>query len=131
MLKKGNQTALIDCGTTVQGKNIVRKLKEQGIEKIDYIFITHPHQDHMGGLLDIVSNFQIGKIVLPNINQKMITVKWYKKIMNELDSGKYQIENAEKDKQYNLEDVKIKIINDTYQGKNINNYSTVLKVNYG
>ena len=85
----------------------------------------------MGGLLDIISNFQIGKIVLPNMDLKMITAKWYKKIMKELESGEYQIDIAEINKQYNLDDVEIKIINDRYQGKNINNYSTVLKVSYG
>lgn len=132
LLKKGQETALIDCGTIAQGKDIVNKLKEQEIEKIDYIFITHPHQDHMGGMLDIISNFQIGKIILPNINRKKITAKWYKKIMNELDQGKYQLEVAEKNKQYNLDDVEIKTISGgTYKGKNINNYSTVLKVSYG
>lgn len=132
LLKKGQTTTLIDCGTVAKGKDIVNSIKRQEIEKIDYIFITHPHEDHMGGMLDIISNFQVGKIILPNINQKRIKAKWYKKLIKELNNGNYHLEVAEKNKKYNLEDVEIKIISDqTQKGNNINNYSTVLKVTYG
>lgn len=131
LIEKGNAIALIDCGKASQGKNIVNSLKKRGIDKIDYIFITHPHEDHMGGMLEIINNFQVEKIILPNINQTKVTAKWYKKIMNHLVQRNYQIEIAETNKKYNLENAEIEIISERYQGNNINNYSTVLKVTYG
>ena len=52
--------------------------------------------------------------------------------MDSLNSGKYELEVAEKGKTYHIDDVEIKIISDgLYQGSNINNYSTVLKISYG
>ena len=132
LLEKGQHSALIDCGTQAQGKNIVNYLKDRKIEKIDYVFITHPHEDHMGGLLNIIKNFQVGKIILPNIDLKKITASWYKNLMKELNNGCHQLEFAQKDKTVNLDDVEIKIISDsTYNGNNINNYSMVLKITYG
>ena len=131
LIEKGDVIALIDCGKATQGKNIVDSIRKRGISKIDYIFITHPHEDHMGGMLEIINNFQVGKIILPNINQRKLTAKWYKKIMNQLAQGNYQIEIAETNKKYNLENAEIKIISERFQGNNINNYSTVLKVTYG
>ena len=83
LFEKGNVTALIDCGNTSQGKNIVDSIKKRGINKIDYIFITHPHEDHMGGMLEIINNLQVGNIILPDINTQKITTKWYKKIISQ------------------------------------------------
>lgn len=131
LIEKGNEVSLIDCGKASQGKNIVNSLKNRGIDKIDYIFITHPHEDHMGGMLEIINNFQVGKIILPKINQRKVTAKWYKKIMNNLSQRNYQIEIAETNKKYYLEDAEINIISERYQGTNINNCSTVLKITYG
>ena len=68
---------------------------------------------------------------MPDINQRKVTAKWYKKIMNQLARGNYQIEIAQTNKKYNLENAEIKIISERFQGNNINNYSTVLKVTYG
>lgn len=86
----------------------------------------------MGGMLEIISNFQVGKIVLPSIDETKITAKWYNRLMDSLNSGKYELEVAEKGKTYNFDDVEIKVISDgSYQGSNVNNYSTVLKISYG
>ena len=86
----------------------------------------------MGGLLNIIKNFQVGKIILPKIDLKKITASWYKNLMKELNNGCHQLEFAQKDKIVNLDDVEIKIISDsTYNGNNVNNYSMVLKITYG
>ena len=123
---------LVDCGSSSKGKYLVKSMKERNIEKIDYVFITHPHEDHMGGMKEIISNFKVDKIVLPNIDTGKITAKWFHKLMSTLINGKYELEIAEKGKIYNLDGVEIKVISDaSYQGANINNYSTVLKITYG
>lgn len=85
----------------------------------------------MGGMIEILRNFQIDKIVMPNIGNVTITAKWYKRLMDCL-SSKCEIEFVEKGKTYDLDEVEIRVISDgLYQGSNINNYSTVLKISYG
>lgn len=32
---------------------------------IDYVVLTHPHSDHIGGMIDLMKNFNIGKILVP------------------------------------------------------------------
>lgn len=113
LLQKGHINALIDCGNITQGKNIVQKLKTQGITQINYVFATHPHEDHMGGMYDIITNFEIGKIILPYTAQKEVKTKWYKKLMNKIVKGNYQLEVAQPKVIYNLEGVEIKVISDT------------------
>ena len=132
LFEKGQFSALVDCGSTAQGKKIVNSIRQRNIEKIDYIFITHPHEDHMGGMLEIIRNFQVGKIIMPNIGSKKIVAKWFNQLMENLNSGMYDLEVPKKDNIYYLDDVEIKVLSDeSYQGANINNYSTVLKISYG
>ncbi|MDT8318679.1 MAG: DNA internalization-related competence protein ComEC/Rec2, partial [bacterium] len=64
------KTMLIDGGGFYNnsfdtGKMIIRPfLLTRGIKKIDYMVLTHPHPDHMYGLLHLLKEFEIGKFWL-------------------------------------------------------------------
>lgn len=61
------QTMLIDAGNNDDGEILVQNLKTLGITKVDYLIGTHPHEDHIGGLDDIIQNFEIGTIYMPKV----------------------------------------------------------------
>lgn len=61
------QTMLIDAGNNEDGEMLVQNLKTLGITKVDYLIGTHPHEDHIGGLDDIIKNFEIGTIYMPKV----------------------------------------------------------------
>lgn len=56
------KTILVDAGTKEGGKSVVRYLKARGIEKIDLLVATHGHSDHIGGMGEVIGNFEIGKV---------------------------------------------------------------------
>ena len=62
------KTMLIDGGTKACGDDIVDRLNELGIKRIDYLVGTHPHEDHIGGLYKVVNNFEIGEVFLPAVS---------------------------------------------------------------
>jgi len=39
-------------------------LKSFGIRHIDYLILTHGHDDHMGEAINFVSNFKVGKVIM-------------------------------------------------------------------
>lgn len=45
------QTMLIDVGMPAYAPVLAENLKRMGIEKLDYLMITHPHNDHIGGVI--------------------------------------------------------------------------------
>lgn len=58
---------LVDAGNNDDGPAVVSYLKQQGIKKIDYLVGTHPHEDHIGGLDDVIRAFDIGQAYMPRV----------------------------------------------------------------
>lgn len=126
------KTALVDCGTRSSGDDVVEYLKSIGVTKLDYVFGTHPHDDHMGGMYDVITNIEVGKIIIPEVEKGAVTANWYIKLMNEIVTNKYNVEYVEVGTEYMLGDATIKIIGPkTKFPSNTNNYSTVMKVSFG
>ncbi len=57
-------TTLIDASTADGGEAVAAYLRELGVKKVDHFWISHPHDDHMGGAKQIVTDFQVGEIYL-------------------------------------------------------------------
>jgi competence protein ComEC len=63
----GRRTMLIDGGGLAAssfdvGERVVSPvLWRKGIKKIDYLVLTHPHPDHLDGLVAVARNFRIGE----------------------------------------------------------------------
>jgi competence protein ComEC len=45
---------LIDAGLPAAGPTVVAFLREQGVDKVDVVIISHAHLDHFGGLMSIL-----------------------------------------------------------------------------
>ena len=67
LVKNEDQTMLIDAGNNEDGELLVKNLQTLQVTKIDYLIGTHPHEDHIGGLDDIIQNFEIENIYMPNV----------------------------------------------------------------
>ncbi|BCW98820.1 MAG: hypothetical protein KatS3mg024_1647 [Armatimonadota bacterium] len=49
ILQTKDAALLVDCGETDSGPAILRELRRLGINRLDLVFLTHPHADHIGG----------------------------------------------------------------------------------
>ena len=55
------QSMFVDLGTEMNIKEINAVISAAGIEKVDFFFNTHPHRDHIGGLMPLLEEgFPVG-----------------------------------------------------------------------
>ncbi len=86
------KTMLIDAGPTGSAPKIEQVLRELGRDKIDYLVATHPDEDHIGGMADVISSTQIGTIYAPNKTNNTAT---YRKFLAAIQNNNLQITLAE------------------------------------
>ena len=61
------QTVLIDSGTNASEGVLLAYLDSHGVERIDYLIISHPHEDHMGGADMVLREYEVGVLVMSDL----------------------------------------------------------------
>lgn len=63
LVVQGEHAMLIDTGDMFDGKTVVEYLQDVGINKLDAVIITHYHNDHSGGMHDVLSAIDVKKVL--------------------------------------------------------------------
>ena len=65
LLTCGGQTAMVDTGPADTSRQVVDYLLKEGVRKLDYLFVTHPHSDHYGGANRILETLGARVLLIP------------------------------------------------------------------
>ena len=124
---------LIDASTSEKySKNIIESyLRKRAIRKIDCIIITHPHEDHMAGVLSIIKNFDV-EMVIENVFVKnyenMNECKMYKEINGEFNKKKIKRIYAKSGDALKIGEKALVLFYNPELQRNINDDSLVIKI---
>ena len=126
-----DKTILIDAGNDSDGEKILEFIEAKGIEQIDYLVGTHKHEDHIGGIADIVDNINVGKIIMP-YNEKEES-NFYIKVKNSIQENNLSIWQVNAKDIFNLsEEISFEILYaDNTEPAEPNNASIVVQLKYG
>lgn len=127
LINSNNEYMLIDAGNNNDGKLLVEYFKSLNITTFKYIVGTHPHEDHIGGIDDIINNFNIENILLPDA---ITTTKTFTDVLDAIENKNLNITIPTTGEKINLGKSKLEVI---YTGKDesdLNNTSIVLKLQY-
>jgi len=62
LIQIGGKNYLIDTGLQENSKALVQHLRDLGVDKLDMIFMTHPHKDHIGGMPALLNSFKVKQV---------------------------------------------------------------------
>ncbi len=120
---------LIDAGPDESKNKLIGYLKAQNIKKIDVLVATHPHEDHIGGMDDIVKSFDIGNVYMPRAQTNTYT---FENLLRAIKNKNLKVNTAKAGVQLNIDPlVKIKMLApNSAKYEDLNNYSAVIKLQY-
>lgn len=58
----GEHAMMIDCGDDTQGMMLQKYLTDHDVSKLDYLILTHPDKDHIGGAPAVLTEFSAEQV---------------------------------------------------------------------
>lgn len=127
LINDNNEYGLIDAGNNEDGEKIVKYFKDLGITKFKYVFGTHAHEDHIGGMDNIIENFQIEHFYMPDT---ITTTRTFEEVLDALEEKNIAFETPEEDENLTFSDTVFKVLHVGKDKRDLNDTSIVLKLTY-
>lgn len=131
LVKCGDIEILIDAGDICPRNKVKSYLKRIGIKDIDLVIISHPDLDHIGQMRNIIDNFRINKVIVPDISENIEPHNSvYNKMCEAFEYKDLEINKVSSNQKMQLGEILIDIISPEKQYENLNNNSIVCKITY-
>lgn len=127
LITNNNKTMLIDASTNEMGNRVVKYLNDLGIKKIDYLVGTHPHEDHIGGLDNVIKNFDIGTIYMPNV---VATTKTFEEVIDAISAKKLKVTSPKTGDKFTVGNAECEVMSIRNDKDDYNNCSIVIKMDF-
>lgn len=122
----GGHSMLIDAGDSAKGTAVQNYLRKQNVKKLDYLILTHPDADHIGGAPVIITKFEIDKVFVSNYEKDN---KTYQKLIQALDNKRIKAVTPKAGAKYSLGTAEITVLapNATYDNPNDASVGVIIK----
>lgn len=118
---------MIDGGTDDSADDTIAFITSLGVTKLDCVVATHPHEDHIGGLDDIINEFPTAKAY---ISQGGTTTRAFENLLSALENS--DVETVSAGDVFKVGKAKFEVFApENKEYSELNNYSVCLKMTYG
>ena len=129
LIQADGKSMLIDAGPDESADRLLSYLSDSGIKQIDILVGTHPHEDHIGGIDDVLGKYSVGSIWMPKAAAETQT---FEDLLLAIQDKGLKITAPAPGATYTLGNGKITVLapnSQTYD--DLNNYSIVFRLDYG
>ncbi|MDZ5148144.1 MBL fold metallo-hydrolase [Clostridium perfringens] len=129
-IKVNGNDILIDAGPRSNSKELLEQLKAKNIDDFELVIATYPHEDHIGGMVDVFKEYEVKAFYSPKITH---TTKTYENLVK-----------AVKDEGLKTKELKGGMVIDLGEGakfdvftpqkseyEELNDYSPIMKLSFG
>ncbi len=133
LVMSGGQSLLIDAGENGHETEVLNYLRSMNIKKLNYIIATHQHSDHIGGIPEVLEEFEADNIIMPRLTKAQTpTNSTYTAFLKAVQNSKAKVISAKPGLTYTLGDASFEILGPvTNDCEDINSMSAVTKITYG
>ncbi len=122
------QFMLYDGGNVDDGSLVVSYLQNQGVEELQYVFCSHAHEDHVGGLAAALAYFPANHVYSP-VTEASTTC--FKNFVKYTQQQGLQVEVPAVGTVWQLGSATIQLLGPLKQYNDTNDTSLVLRIDYG
>lgn len=127
LITTATHAVLIDAGEKNKGSAVVAYLKAQGVRTIDLIISTHPHADHIGGLVEVMNAFPVKQIIDSGVSHTTQTYINYLTVVDQKDIP-FDVPSGQV---IDLGGARLEILGPVRSYSDLNNSSVVAKLTHG
>lgn len=122
------QYMLYDGGNVDDGSMVVSYLQKQGVEELQYVFCSHAHEDHVGGLAAALAFFPANHVYSPVTET---STKCFQDFVKYTQQQGLQVEVPTVGTVWQLGSATVTMLGPVAQYSETNDTSIVLRVDYG
>lgn len=119
-------TALIDGG--YDNGLALAYLQQQGIQRLDAVIASHPHADHIGGLIEVMQAIPVDGMWTSGASH---TTSYYERFLDTVDRQRIPYFEVGQGDTIPLGDLSLEVLHAQRRSGNLNNTSLVLRLQYG
>ena len=129
LVQTAGGTVLIDGGDRHMGTRVADYLRHVGISEITYMIATHPHADHIGGLIEVLHQFPVNTLIMPPVAHTTIT---FERFLDAIEQSDATLREPVPGSTFSVGDAVFTIIAPNSTGhNNLNDYSVSLRLVHG
>ena len=126
----GGQTVLVDGGNIDSGELVTHYLRNLGVEELLAVVATHPHEDHIGGLITVLDSIPVKSVYMPNTTHTTATFQNFLEAIENSGANKVDVRVGKSIPTDELDMAMLFMGPNSNNYQSLNDYSAVLKVSF-